>query len=236
MNPTVSVARLHLNKRRATLVVPLLIIAVCAAVSVLIAVLFWRGGSVPGSAAWVDSSRMNPGILYALVGFLGYLGVQSVATTFPFALTLGAARRAFALGTLAWWAIMSAYLTAVLAVLMLVERATGHWFVGFYVFDVDVLGAGDVRLLVPIVFLGSLTLFSLGGVFAAAWLRFGNRGPVALAVVVAVALIVVAIVVIPDIAAIVGAFRLWWLAVAAGVVIAASSTGTWALLRAATVR
>ena len=86
---TISTARLHFNKRETTLVVPLYITGLVALVSVLISLLYWRAGSLPGTDGWIEGSQANPGIAYSLAGFLGYLGVQSVATTFPFALTLG---------------------------------------------------------------------------------------------------------------------------------------------------
>ncbi|TAM71022.1 MAG: hypothetical protein EPN48_02070 [Microbacteriaceae bacterium] len=235
MNTVVSSVKLHLNKRESTLLVPLYITALVALVSVLISLMFLRSGSVPGSAVWVESSRYNPGLVYALVGFLGYLGVQSVGTTFPFALTLGATRRALASGTLLWAAIMSGYLTIVFGVLTMIEKATGHWFSNFYIFDVNVLGAGDLTRLIPIVFLGTLTILTLGGVFAAAWVRFGSRGPVTLAVAVVLVILVGLIIVIPSMAEIVAAFQLWWLAIAAVVIVALSAMGSWLLLRSAIV-
>jgi hypothetical protein len=236
MSAVAASVKLHLNKREVTLLVPVYITAMVALISVLISLLFWRSGSVPGSADWVQSSRFNPGMLYGLGGFLTYMGVQSVATTFPFALTLGATRRAFAAGTLAWAAITSAYLTVVFVVLLQIELATGHWFSDFYIFDVNILGAGDLTKLVPIVFLGTLTLLTLGGVFGASWVRFGSRGPIMVGVSIAIVVIVGLIIVIPSLASIFAAFQLWWLAVAAIVVVALSSLGTWRFLRPAIVR
>jgi hypothetical protein len=236
MSTLTPTTKLHLNKREVTFVVPLYITAVVAVVSVLISFLFWRSGSIPGTADWVSGSQANPGILYALAGFLVYLGVQSVATTFPFALTLGATRRGFAGGTVLWAVLVSAYLAAVFAVLMTIEVATGHWFSDFYVFDVYVLGAGDLGRLLPVVFLGSLTMLTLGGVFGAAWLRFGARGPQLIGVGLGLVLVLALIVLIPSAADILSAFQLWWLAVAALVVISLSSIGTWRLLRTAIVR
>jgi hypothetical protein len=236
MSTLIPTTKLHLNKREVTFVVPLYITAVVAVVSVLISFLFWRSGSIPGTADWVSGSQANPGILYALAGFLVYLGVQSVATTFPFALTLGATRRGFAGGTVLWAVLVSAYLAAVFAVLMTIEVATGHWFSDLYVFDVYVLGAGDLGRLLPVVFLGALTMLTLGGVFGAAWLRFGARGPQLIGVSLGLVLVLALIVLIPSAADIFSAFQLWWLAVAALVVISLSSIGTWRLLRTAIVR
>ncbi|WP_111719766.1 hypothetical protein [Homoserinimonas sp. OAct 916] len=236
MSTVVSTTKLHLNKREATFAVPLYITAMVAVISVLISLLFLRAGSVPGSAEWIESSRMNPGMIYALSGFLVYLGVQSVATTFPFALTLGSTRRSFAAGTLVWNVIMSAYLAVVFAVMLMLELATNHWFAGFYIFDIIVLGAGDLRLLIPIVFLSTLLLLTVGGVFGASWVRYGANGPVVLGVGIGIVIILALIVLIPQLPSMLASFELWWLAIAAVVAILASSLGTWTLLRSATVR
>jgi len=231
--PTV---KLHLNKREITFLVPLYITLMVTVLSVLIALIFWRSGSQPGSDGWVIGSRNNPGIAYSLPGFLVYLGVQSIATTFPFALTLGATRRAFTAGTLAWAAMVSAYLAIVLAILTVLEIATNHWFTGFYIFDIYILGTGNIPRLLAIVFLGSLTSLTLGGVFAAAWVRFGTNGPRTLGIALGLVIAVGALLIVPAWPDLQAAFQLWWLAVTAVVVIAGSSIASWAFLRSATVR
>lgn len=236
MSGVVSTVKLHLNQRHATFVVPLLIAGGVAAVSVIIALVSWRAGSQPGTAEWIEGSQLNPSIVYALGGFLVYFGVASVATTFPFALTLGATRRAFVAGTLIWDALTAAYIAAIFAVLNAIEQATNHWFVGFYVFDIHVLGAGDTPRLLLIVFLGVLTALTIGGAFAASWVRFGARGPQLVALAAIVALGIAAILLVPEAAAIIAAFRPWWLAVAAGAMVTLAAVGTWLLLRPATVR
>lgn len=236
MSAVVSTVKLHLNKRNETFVVPLYIAGTVAVISVLIALLFWRSGSQPGSAGWIQGSQSNPGIVYALAGFLVYLGVAAVGTTFPFALTLGATRRAFVAGTLLWKAAISAYIAVIFAVLATVERITGHWFAGFYIFDIYVLGAGDLARLLPIVFLGCLTALTIGGVFSAAWVRYGVRGPQFVAISLVVVIVLVLIVVLPSLGTIAAAFQLWWLAVVAAVLIAMAAVGTWLLLRSAIVR
>jgi hypothetical protein len=231
--PTV---KLHLNKREVTFLVPLYITLMVAAVSVLVSIIAWRAGSQPGSDGWVTGSRNNPGIAYSLPGFLVYLGVQSIGTTFPFALTLGATRRAFTVGTLTWAAMVSAYLALVIAALTLLEIATGHWFAGFYLFDIYILGTGNIPTLLLIVFLGSLTSLTLGGVFGASWVRFGNNGPRTLGIAMGLVIAIGAILIVPAWADLAAAFELWWLALVAVVIIAASSIASWAFLRSATVR
>lgn len=236
MSAIISTTKLHLNKRATTFLVPLYIAGLVAVISVLISLLFWRSGSLPGTAGWIQGSQLNPGMAYALPGFLVSLGVRSTATTFSFGLTLGTTRRSFVGGTLLWAIIASAYLTVVFALLMMLELVTGHWFAGFYIFDIYVLGAGNFGLLVPIVFLATLSLLTIGGVFGASWIRFGANGPILIGVGVAIVIILTLIIIIPSAAAILAAFELWWLAVVGVVVIALSSIGTWLLLRSAVVR
>ena len=233
LTPTV---KLHLNKREQTFAVPVYITATVALISVVISLLFWRSGSVPGSVDWVQNSRVNPGIAWSLAGFLIYFGVQSVATTFPFALTLGASRRSFVFGTLSWAVLTSAYLTALFAVLLVAELVTDHWFVGFHIFDVNLLGAGEMTRLIPTVFFGALTMLAIGGVFAASWVRYGPRGPIALGAGVTVLLTIALSVAMPWLGEIAAASALWWLVVAAVGAIAIANSGMWLMLRSASVR
>lgn len=236
MSAVLSTFKLHVNQRSSTFITPLAIAGTVAVVSVVISLIFWRAGSEPGSPEWIQGSQSNPGIFFALTGFLIYFGVASVATTFPFALTLGATRRAFVAGTLAGYAFTAAYIAVMFAVLNALEQLTDHWFVGFYIFDVNVLGAGDTLRLLIIAFLGVITALTLGGVFGAAWVRFGARGPQFVALGIGLVVAVGLMIVIPDAPAIFAAFQAWWLAVAAGVVILLAAVGMWLLLRPATVR
>lgn len=236
MSALIATTKLHINKREISFLVPLYITGTVALLSVLLSLLFLRAGSVPGSADWISGSQMNPGIMYALPGFLVYLGVQSVATTFPFALTLGSTRKSFVSGTLLWAAMISGYLTIVFTILTMIEIATDHWFAGFYIFDINVLGAGNLAHLVPIVFLTSLSMITIGGVFGASWVRLGARGPQLLAAGIAIVIIVAAIIILPSTSAIFAAFELWWLSVIAAAAIALASIGTWLMLRSAIVR
>ncbi|PWJ50273.1 hypothetical protein SAMN06264364_12383 [Quadrisphaera granulorum] len=230
------VVALQTTKRFMTFAVPLVTLGLVLLVSGVIAAFFYQMGSRPGTDEWISNSRNNPGVLWALPGFLGYYGVQSVATTFPFALALGTSRRAFTTGTLAFHGLLSAYIAVVGLVLLGVERLTGQWFVGLYLMDVVVLGGGDPLRLVGILFFGSLTMLSLGALFAAAWVRFGPRGPVVLGITSAALLAAVALLLAPHLGAVADAFQLWWLAATAAGIIAVACVGELALLRRASVR
>ncbi|WP_255505797.1 hypothetical protein [Mycetocola sp. JXN-3] len=236
MNPVLAVTQLHLTRKRMTFGLPVLYVGVVAVLSILISLIAWRAGSQPGSTGWIVSSRSNPGLVWALGGFLGYMGVSSTATTFRFAITLGATRRAFTLGTLLWNLVIASYLAVVLTVLAALELATNHWFVGFYIFDIAILGNGNLPATFAIVLLGVLAMLTVAGVFGAAWIRFSNRGPILLGIGIGLVIVVAVLILVPQAAQIVAAFEPWWLAIAAGVAIIAASLGSWRLLRRAIIR
>lgn len=231
-----NVVSLHYVKRNVMLVTPPGVLLVVLVVTILVALVLQRVGLDTSDPSWADGARNNGGVVWGLVGFIGYLGVQSVATTFPFALALGATRRHFALGTLLSHVLQSCYVTAVATALLVIEKATGHWFVDAYAFDSHYLGAGRFEILVPTILLGTLTVLSLGGVFAASWVRHGSRGPL---VIGAVAVLVVAVLLLalaPMLGTIVANFELWWLAVLAAGLVLLAVLGEYGFLRSASVR
>jgi hypothetical protein len=231
-----TVFRLHYAKRVMMFGVPLYILLGVLAFSAIISLVFWRAGSAIGSEEWITGSRNNQGMIWAFIGFMVYMGVQSVATTFPLGLSLGSTRRSFTLGTLLSHVALAAYLAAITAAVFLLEIATDHWFVGFYLTDVYILGAGDLGLLLAIQFLTVLTSLSVGAAFAAVWVRFGNRGTTLMSLGLGILLAAALVIVVPYAEQIAEAFQLWWLAIAALGIIALSALAEYACLRRASVR
>jgi len=231
----VDVVALTTVRRRAVFATPLLIVAAVFVVTAILSLALQRFlGS--GDAEALDGARQNPAIAWALSGFVVALGVQGAATAFPLSLALGATRRVFTLGTLLTNLVIAAYFTGMFLALLGIELLTGHWFADIHLVDVYLLGAGDVRLMLPIVFLGTLTLLCIGSVFGASHVRFGAVGPSLLGLgsglVLAIALLVGA----PALSAVFAAFQLWWLVVAAVALVLASAAGILGFLRSASVR
>ncbi|MDQ1128379.1 hypothetical protein [Microbacterium sp. SORGH_AS_0888] len=226
------VVRLHFAQRVMLLATPPAIMGIAFVVTAIVCVILWRMGSVPGSAEWAANSRNNPAVVWSLPGFFGWIGVQTVSLTFPLALSLGSTRRTFVTGTILTHIAISLYVAVMMLVLLGLELATDHWFVGVYVTDVYLLGDGDPFRLALTTFLGTLLVLSVGGAMAASWVRVGARGPLALAAgaIIVLGLVVIALVpLLPH-------FRLWWLVVAAVVMIAIALVGQYTFLRRATVR
>ncbi|WP_423920488.1 hypothetical protein ACPEEZ_14350 [Frigoribacterium sp. 2-23] len=230
-----AVLRLQASRRMAAFGVPLLTLGIATVVSFVIQIILLRSGVYESSDAAVGL-RANPAVAYALSGYLVSYGVQSTAGAFPLASSFGTTRRDFALGTTLMHVVLAVFVTAVFTAMLGLELATGHWGAGFYVFDIDVLGAGDVLTLIPVVFLGTMVALALGGLFGAAWLRFGSRGPLGLSIAVVVLIAVLALVLEPSFGAIAEAFRVWWLAVLAMGLTVVAIAGMTGFLRRASVR
>ena len=138
-------------------------------------------------------------MLWSMPGFLIYLGVQAIATTFPFALALGTTRRSYVVGTALANLVQAAYITLIMAVLLAIELATNHWFFGAYALDTWGLGSGSFAVLIPTVFIGVFVCLSLGGVFGAVWVRWGSKGPTVLALALGLVLVTTLLILVPQI-------------------------------------
>lgn len=236
MNRVTKVARLQMNKLDVTFLVPLIIILVVMVISAIIVLAIQRAGSVPGTQEYVEGARMNMAMVWSLPGFLVYLGVQAVSTTFPFATTLGATRRSFVAGTALANLVQSAYVALVMLVLLGVELATSHWFFGMYVLDVYLLGAGNAVQLGLTAFLGTFLMLSIGGVFGAVWVRFGSKGPTILGLALGLILAVSILLLVPHFGAIFAGMTGGRLALIAVAVALVALLGTWASMRRTAVR
>jgi hypothetical protein len=211
-------------------VMPIVIIVAVVIVMTGVAIAVARsGGDVADTSA-------NGAILWSITGFVVALGVQGVAVSFPLALALGSTRRTFVLGTLVTTVAQAASIAAASVALLGVELATGGWFVGARVLSDSTLGAGDPFRLAAVMFLTMLTALAVGGVFGAAWVRFGATGPMALGIGIALVLAVALLLLLPSIGAIAAAYQPWWPAAGAVALIVLSTAGEYLLLRRASVR
>lgn len=229
-----AVLRLQHVKRFETYGTPLLVMGSAAVLTGLVALVVWR--ATDGAEPVAEVSGSTSIVLWWLVGYMGYNGVQSVATTFPLALSLGATRAAFTAGTLLHHVRVAAFVAVAALLLLGLERLTGQWFVGLHLFGGDQLGGGDPVRLVVTLFLAVLTVLSLGGAFAAVWVRAGARATGIAGMVLGLCLGLAAVFLVPLVLPLVGAFEVWWLAVVALLVIAASAVVELVALRRASVR
>ncbi|MFA5607658.1 MAG: hypothetical protein WDA07_10775 [Leucobacter sp.] len=237
MNRTLKVTKLHLNKWENFIGTPVIILAVVMAITLIIQIAIQRATGISGTdPEYIEGARWNQAIMWALPGFLVYYGVQAVATTYPFALALGTTRRNFIGGTMISNALQAIFITVLLVALLGIELATGHWFIGLYVLDVHLLGAGNVGVLAATSFLGVMFCLTVGGLFGAVWVRFGSMGPAFLGLGAGLALALTLLILAPRLGEIFTGLTGGAVAVAAIVVIVVALAGTWFAMRRASVR
>lgn len=198
MNNVAAVTKLHLNKRALTLATPPGILVLMILITVIIALGLQRSGLDPNSEAYVSGFGNNTGVVGSITGFLVYLGVQAVATTFPFGMSLGTTRSAYTLGTFIYFLIQSAYVAVIAVVLLFLEKATDHWFVHAYALDTSLMGGGNPLKLMAIMFVLTLTALSIGGAFGAVFVKAGAKGPLIVGIVLAVVLALSVLVLMPS--------------------------------------
>ncbi|MGO1735119.1 MAG: hypothetical protein ACTHZ9_02205 [Leucobacter sp.] len=237
MNRIMNVTRLHLNKPTVAFGVPLMIIGLVLVITWIIAAILQRAGLDPLDPGYAESSRAgNQGMLWSMPGFLIYLGVQAIATTFPFALALGTTRRSYVVGTALANLVQAAYITLIMAVLLAIELATNHWFFGAYALDTWGLGSGSFAVLIPTVFIGVFVCLSLGGVFGAVWVRWGSKGPTVLALALGLVLVTTLLILAPQIGDIVAGITRFRVALFAIAIAVLALIGTWFCMRRTAVR
>lgn len=129
-------------------------------------------------AAAVAEGMSHNQVLYWWPGIaMLVFAAQTIATGTPMALALGATRRTVWWGSVLTFVLLALLAAAVLTVLLLLERATGGWFLGVPAFDVGVFAAGPAAAAFLAAFLLYLGVQLLGAVFATVYYL---GGPVAL--------------------------------------------------------
>lgn len=175
--------RLCLFSTTGVVLVPLMILACVVALSVVIALLIGIGTGLPLPPAVATGMASNMGAIFSVPGFLIGVGALTVNRLFATAVAFGSTRRDFWIGSTFGFVVIS-LVTGVGSVLLLwLEQATNHWFIGARALDVAMLGSGNAwQTFVTITVLSLCSLF-LGAGFGTLFRAYGPRGAVAAGVV-----------------------------------------------------
>jgi hypothetical protein len=164
------VCRFHLLQRMNYFVLPLALLAFGFVVDVVILKLTPAGHS---PNRWVGGL----GALYVLVFVLG---VQSVARSLPYALSLGITRRAYYVGTALLAVAFGATYGLLIALGQVIERVTGGWGFKMAFFRVPYILDGEWYLTWLTAAVVLALLFVYGTWFGLAYRRWGLVGPIGL--------------------------------------------------------
>jgi hypothetical protein len=163
MNRALAVARMHLTDRLTLFGLPPAILAASFTVNVLI------------YAAEPPGSRSSGGVS-AIYIVLIVAAVMMTARGMAFALSMGASRRAFALGTGLTGALLAGVFGVLLLVLNRVEAATGGWWLHSQFFRFGWLEQHSLAAAWLLGTLGFLAVFLVGAWASTIWLRWKSYG------------------------------------------------------------
>jgi hypothetical protein len=169
MSTYLNVARYHLVQRFNYLVLPWAILVFVFGVDMAILALTPAG----------HSAQRDVGGLAAIfvIGFV--LGIQSVARSLPFGLTLGLSRRSYYLGTALLAIALAAVVGVVVTVGQAIERTSGGWGISMGFFRVPFILSGPWYLTWLTSFVVLTLLFAYGMWFGLVYRRWSLVGLVA---------------------------------------------------------
>jgi hypothetical protein len=163
MNRSLAVTRMHLVDKRTLFGMPGAILALIVVINAIIWIYVPRGGRHTGGAA---SAYL----------FVAAIAALAVARGMPFALGMGASRRAFALGTLTMSAILALVFGTSLFALGLIEKATGGWGAGGHFFFYSWMNSSGPVVWWILVTVPFLTMAAIGGAISTIYLRWHVAG------------------------------------------------------------
>jgi hypothetical protein len=165
MSTFAKVARYHLVNRVGFVFVPLGILTFVFAVNLIVM-----------AAIVTPTGGLHVGGLASVFVIFFILGVQSVAQSLPFGLSLGLSRRSYYLGTVLLVTGLAAAYGLLLTLLQEIERATGGWGGNMHFFRVSFLLDGPWYLTWLTAFVGLVLLFVYGMWFGLVWRRWNLMG------------------------------------------------------------
>jgi hypothetical protein len=174
LNRALAVAHMHLVDRVTLFVMPF---AICASAFVLNIVL-WMFVPVDGR---------NTGAASSLHFFVLAAAVLAVLRGLPFALGMGASRRAFVLGTSLTGLVLAGAMGTALAILRRIEEVSNGWGRQGHFFDFPWMHQSSWFVVWVMLMLSIGACFAVGALMASIWARFGMvslviGGPIAVLV------------------------------------------------------
>jgi hypothetical protein len=160
----VKVARFHLVDRTSYTALPWAVLAVNFAI-------YLAGAASAGGGAQVGSANIA-----AIYVFFIVVGALSIFRSLPFAFALGVGRRSYFAGTALLAVSLAAVYGLALAVLAVIEQATGGWGVSLHFFRVPYILPGPWYLTWLTSFVGLVLMFVYGMWFGLVYRRWNMLG------------------------------------------------------------
>ena len=187
-NRVLPVVKLHLANPWSTIIFPWIVMLTILVLTVLVWMLVLANIADPADQAKAREGFGYSGSSGFIFVYMIVVAVQSINTMFPFAQGYGVTRRNFALGTAAYFVLLSVFYAIGLTILSIIEDATNGWGVGGSLFSVGYFG--DTPLQRLFVFFAILILFFFSGsAIAAIYVRWRGFGITTFFIALAFALV-----------------------------------------------
>lgn len=204
-----NVHRLHLANPWTTLYWPWMIMALIFLGNWVIAWVLQRTLPAEAAEGAARSMSFNGGVAFIFI-YMMVVAIQAISISFPFALGYGATRRDFYLGSALTLVLLGLGYSIAMALLSLLEEATGGWGVGLRLLGSPMFGENALQRFV--IYLVLFAFFSFFGMMIASiWVRWKAMGVTAFFVVLgAVVIAAVALTTLAESWGAVGQFFVHW--------------------------
>lgn len=170
-------ARLHFADRSSMVLAPPMILVGTTLLVIIIFLMVSHFAAIPGPELTAGFRQGNQAAVWIFPCYAITMGVLAYARTMPYAIgMMGSTRRQFWLGTMLWVVLQTAYMTGLATVFLLLENATGGWFVGAPAFGSAVVGGGHAGIFAMMMAALIALSLTLGTALAAIYLRWGTTG------------------------------------------------------------
>jgi hypothetical protein len=180
MTTWIKVARFHLVDRFSYTAMPWAVLAIAFVINLALADAEGGGGS----------AQVATGAVAAIYVFFFAVGILNIGQSLPFAFALGVSRRSYYAGTVLLAVSLAAVYGLALAVLQVIEQASGGWGVGLHFFRVAYILPGPWYLTWLTAFVLLALMFVCGMWVGLIYRRWGMLGLLAFAVPLVIALVV----------------------------------------------
>jgi hypothetical protein len=180
MTTWIKVARFHLVDRFSYTAMPWAVLVIAFVINLALADAEGGGGS----------AQVPTGAVAAIYVFFFAVGILNIGQSLPFAFALGVSRRSYYAGTLLLAVSLAAVYGLALAVLQIIEQASGGWGVGLHFFRVTYILPGPWYLTWITSFVLLALMFVCGMWVGLIYRRWGMLGLLTFAVPVVAALVV----------------------------------------------
>jgi hypothetical protein len=180
MTTWIKVARFHLVDRFSYTAMPWAVLAIAFVINLALADAEGGGGS----------AQVATGAVAAIYVFFFAVGILNIGQSLPFAFALGVSRRSYYAGTVLLAVSLAAVYGLALAMLQVIEQASGGWGVGLHFFRVAYILPGPWYLTWLTAFVLLALMFVCGMWVGLIYRRWGMLGLLAFAVPLVTALVV----------------------------------------------